>query len=71
MAIKTVQIKGVSKIMQNDTEKKDKQINDVYLKTNGRLFTCPECEIKIDEVYCENCGELIKVKTFHLSEESF
>jgi len=39
MAIKTVQKKGGLKTVQNDTEKKTKQTNDVCLKTNDRLFT--------------------------------
>ena len=39
MAIRIVQKKGGLKTMKNNTEKKDNQINDVYLKTNDRLFT--------------------------------
>ncbi len=38
MAIRTVQKKGGLKSMKNDNEKEPIQKNDVYLKTNERLF---------------------------------
>ena len=41
MAIKTVQKKGGLKSVQKSNKKTEKQINDVYLKTNNRLFTGP------------------------------